>query len=382
MKQKLSFFIATPFLWLFSHTALADWALNMPVGVTESSREIYRLHMLIFWVCVVIAVVVFAAMIYSIIAFRRSKHPTPATFTHSTKAEIVWTLIPVVILVAMALPAADTMLRIEDSRNADLTVKVTGYQWKWHYDYIDDGFGFFSNLDADSNKVRQLDSKLDPNAVPDYLRNVDKPMIVPVNTKVRLLLTSADVLHAWWVPELGGKMDAIPGFVRDMWFKADTIGTYRGQCAELCGRDHGFMPVVVDVVSQDDYDLWVANNTAQSQQAQAQAAADADKVWTKDELMSKGESVYGTFCSACHQANGKGLPPTFPGLLGSPSLSGPMDDHIDVILNGRSGTAMAAFGGQLTDAEIAAVVTYERNAWGQDTGDITQPKDVAAKRDE
>jgi cytochrome c oxidase subunit 2 len=251
-----------------SAAALAAWEVNMPKGVTELSREIHGLHMLIFWICVVIAVAVFAAMIYSIVRFRRSQGAVAANFDHSTRAEIVWTIIPVAILVGMAIPAAATLVRIEDTRDSDLTVKVTGYQWMWHYDYMDQKVAFFSKLDRASDAARQLDSGIDPGTVPNYILEVDRPMVVPVGKKVRVLLTAADVIHAWWVPEFAMKKDAIPGFVNEMWFRADEPGIYRGQCTELCGRDHAFMPVVVEVKSQADYDSWL-----KAQQGAKQAAA-------------------------------------------------------------------------------------------------------------
>ncbi len=250
--------------------AFAAWELNMPVGVTELSRRIHALHMLIFWVCVVIALAVFGAMLYSIVKFRRSQGAVAATFDHSTRAEIVWTVIPIVILVAMAVPAAATLVRIEDTRNSELTVKVTGYQWRWHYEYLDQSVGFFSTLSRDSDAARQLDSGVDPATVPNYLLDVDKPLVVPVGKKVRVLLTAADVIHAWWVPAFGMKKDAIPGFVNELWFRADQPGIYRGQCAELCGRDHGFMPVVVDVRSQEDFDSWLKAQQEATKTAQAE----------------------------------------------------------------------------------------------------------------
>lgn len=249
-------------------SAFAAWELNMPVGVTELSREIHGLHMLIFWICVVIAVVVFGAMIYSIVKFRHSQGAVPAKFDHSTKAEIIWTIIPIAILVGMAIPAAATLVKIEDTTNSQLTVKVTGYQWKWHYEYLDQGVGFFSTLARQSDAARQLKSGVDPESVPNYLLDVDHPLVVPVGTKVRVLLTASDVIHAWWVPAFGMKKDAIPGFVNELWFRADQIGVYRGQCAELCGRDHGFMPVVVEVKSQEDYDSWLKSQQDGAKQAQ------------------------------------------------------------------------------------------------------------------
>ena len=237
--------------------ALAAWELNMPVGVTELSRDIHGLHMLIFWICVLIAVAVFGMMIYSLVKFRHSQGAVAANFDHSTKAEIVWTIIPILILVGMAIPAAETLIKIEDTRNSELSIKVTGYQWKWHYDYLDRNVNFFSTLKREHDFARQLHSGVDPNSVPNYLLEVDNPLVVPVNTKVRILLTSSDVIHAWWVPAFGMKKDALPGFVNELWFNAETPGTYRGQCAELCGRDHGFMPVVVEVLPKEQFEAWL-----------------------------------------------------------------------------------------------------------------------------
>jgi cytochrome c oxidase subunit 2 len=254
--------------------ALAAWELNMPVGVTELSREIHGLHMLILWVCVLIAIAVFSMMIYSIVKFRHSKGAVPANFDHSTKAEIIWTAIPVLILVAMAIPAAATLVKIEDTRDSDLTVKVTGYQWKWHYDYMGEGVSFFSTLARDSDEARQLGSGTDPKTVPNYLLEVDNPLVVPVGKKVRVLLTSNDVIHAWWVPAFGMKKDAVPGFVNEMWFRADEPGIYRGQCAELCGRDHGFMPVVVNVLPEEEYQSWLAQQKGGAPAADAAAESD------------------------------------------------------------------------------------------------------------
>jgi cytochrome c oxidase subunit II len=237
--------------------ALAAWELNMPVGVTELSRRIHALHMLILWVCVAIATAVFGVMIYSIVKFRRSQGAVASNFDHSTRAEILWTIIPVMILVGMAIPAAATLVRIEDTRNSDLTVKVTGYQWRWHYEYLDRNVAFFSSITREADAARQLDSGVDVGTVRNYLLDVDRPLVVPLGKKVRVLLTAGDVIHAWWVPAFGMKKDAIPGFVNELWFRAEQVGIYRGQCTELCGRDHAFMPIVVDVRSQEDFDSWL-----------------------------------------------------------------------------------------------------------------------------
>jgi cytochrome c oxidase subunit 2 len=243
--------------------AWSDLGLNMTPGVTAMSREIYGLHMLILWVCVVIAVGVYAAMIYAIVKFRKSKGAQPAKFTHSYTVEVIWTAIPAIILVVMAIPAARTLIKMEDTRGSQLTVKVTGFQWRWQYDYIDEGVRFFSTLKRDSNAARKKGSGIDPKTVENYLLDVDNPLVVPVNTKVRVLVTAADVIHSWWMPAFGVKKDGIPGFINEAWFQADTVGTYRGQCAELCGMDHGFMPIVVRVTSRDEYDNWLKTQRAQ-----------------------------------------------------------------------------------------------------------------------
>jgi cytochrome c oxidase subunit 2 len=274
--SKISKYAAAGIAACVPGAAFAAWDLNMRIGVTELSREIHGLHMLIFWICVLIAVAVFSAMIYSIVKFRHSQGAVPAKFNHSTKVEVIWTVIPIAILVGMAIPAAETLIKIEDTTNSELTVKVTGYQWKWHYDYLDQGVSFFSTLARDSDAARQLDSGIDPNSVENYLLDVDNRLVVPVDTKVRVLLTAADVLHAWWVPDFGMKKDAIPGFVNELWFRADSTGIYRGQCAELCGRDHGFMPVVVEVMSKEDYASWLASQKEDAQPAAAASPATND----------------------------------------------------------------------------------------------------------
>jgi cytochrome c oxidase subunit II len=257
--------------------AESGWGLlNMTQGVTEMSRRIYDLHMLIFWVCVIIAVVVFAAMIWSIIVYRKSQGAVAdTTIVHNTKVEIVWTAVPVIILIAMAVPAARTLVEIEDTTKTELTIKVTGFQWGWNYEYLDKGVAFFSRLDRKSDAARELGSGVDPNTVDHYLLNVDNPLVVPVGTKVRLLVTGADVIHSWWVPAFGVKKDGIPGFVNEAWFNidADKTGLYRGQCAELCGRDHGFMPIVVDARSKEGFEAWLKEKAAQQKEAAAPAPA-------------------------------------------------------------------------------------------------------------
>ena len=283
MKMVKRAFAAGVAMALGSSPAMAAWDLNLRVGVTELSREIYGLHMLILWICVAIAAAVFGVMIYSIATFRKSKGAVPATFEHNTKAEIIWTVIPVIILVAMAVPAARTLVKIEDTRGSELTIKVTGYQWKWQYEYVDHGVSFFSTLARTSDEARQLDSGIDPGSVANYLLEVDNPLVVPQGRKVRVLITANDVIHAWWVPDFGMKKDAIPGFINEMWFNADQPGIYRGQCAELCGRDHGFMPVVVEVKPQAEFDAWLAAQKAARQAAAAPPAHTAALAPTNDQ---------------------------------------------------------------------------------------------------
>jgi cytochrome c oxidase subunit 2 len=351
--------------------AAADYALNLTPGVTPISHEAHTLHMLILKVCFGIAFVVFGAMFISILKHRKSRGVTPAQFHESTTVEIVWTIVPFLILVGMAIPATKALVAMEDTGDADLSIKVTGYQWRWAYDYVDSGVSFISTL---ATPKEQIYNKADKDE--HYLLEVDKPLVVPVNKKVRLLITSNDVIHAWWVPKLGMKKDAIPGFINDMWFKIEQEGTYRGQCAELCGKDHGFMPIVVVAKNEADYQQWVAGQKGAAV-ADQQAA---QRTWGKDELMARGEKVFGATCAACHQASGEGIPGAFPALKGSAIATGPVADQLSLVMNGKAGTAMAAFAGQLSDTDIAAVVTYARNAWGNDTGDLVQPSDVMAAR--
>lgn len=356
--------------------SMADYRLNMTQGVTAISREIYDLHMLAFWMVTAIGILVFGLMIWSIIHHRRSRGVKAAQFHHSSKWEAVWTIIPILILLAFAAPSTRTLIMMEDSGEPQMTIKVTGYQWKWHYDYLDEGISFFSTLAPEHNDARQPGSGVDVSKIENYLLEVDNPVVVPINTKIRILLTANDVIHAWWVPALGWKRDAIPGFVNVNWTQLSEPGVYRGQCAELCGKDHGFMPIVVKAVTEEEYKTWVE----QTKQAQADAASGVDREWTMAELLERGETVYRTNCVGCHQANGQGLPPTFPALTGSPTATGPIEGHIDVVLHGRPGTTMQAFGLQLNPVDIAAVVTYERNALGNSVGDMAQPAQVQALR--
>lgn len=353
--------------------ALADYELNLHQGVTKISNDIYNIHMLVLWIVTIAGIGVFAVMIYSIINHRKSKGAQPASFHESTTVEVIWTVIPFVILVAIAVPATKTLLEMEDTSNPDMNIKVVGWQWKWEYDYMDEeGVHFFSNLDKASNDARQLGSGADVTKIENYLLEVDNPIVVPVNKKVRLLITANDVIHSWWVPKLGVKRDAIPGFVNESYFRAEKEGIYRGQCAELCGKDHGFMPIVVKVVSEADYKSWVSSK----QQAIAAASASDSKTFSKDDLMAQGKKVYDASCAACHGATGAGISGVFPAITASKIATGDKAAHIDIVVKGKAGTSMQAFGSQLSKADIAAVVTYERNALGNNTGDIVQPSEI------
>lgn len=355
------------FLWLISSAAQAAWTVNMSPGATEVSHSVFDLHMTIFWICVVIGVLVFGIMFWSMLMHRRSTGQQPAHFHENTRVEILWTVIPLLILIAMAVPATRTLIHIYDSSESELDIQVTGYQWKWHYKYLGQDVEFFSNLTTPREQINNQAEKGE-----NYLLEVDEPMVIPVGTKVRFLITSADVIHSWWVPALAVKKDAIPGFINDSWTRIDEPGIYRGQCTELCGKDHGFMPVVVEVKSKEDFAVWLAERKEQSLKMKELTS----KEWTLDELMVHGEKAYNTNCVACHQANGEGLPPMFPALKGSKIALGAVEAHMDIVINGKPGTAMAAFGKQLSEVDLAAIITYERNAWGNKVGDMVTPKDV------
>ncbi|EED36098.1 cytochrome-c oxidase, subunit II [Luminiphilus syltensis NOR5-1B] len=351
-------------------TAAQENQLNMARGVTELGSEIYDLHMLILWICVVIGLVVFGVMFYSIIFHRKSKGYKPANFHESTKVEIAWTVVPFLILIGMAVPATSTLLEVYNSDDAEIDILVTGYQWKWKYEYLDEdgeNISFFSNLSTPQSEIYNTQEKN-----PNYLLEVDEPVVIPVNTKVRFLLTANDVIHSWWMPELGVKKDAIPGFINEAWTIVPQEGVYRGQCTELCGAYHGFMPVVVHAVSQAEYDEWLSAKRADAEAQVAMASMDL----SLDDLMSKGESIYSGQCVACHGANGEGG--VGKPIAGSAIVLGDLTKHLGVTTKGVPGTAMQAFGSQLSDVDIAAVVTYQRNAFGNNTGDIVQPSDVVS----
>jgi cytochrome c oxidase subunit 2 len=375
IKIKKLFSLITTALLLSPGISLAEFKLNMTEGVTPISHDAHDLHMLVLWIVTIVGIAVFGVIIYSLINHRKSKGAVAAQFHESTTIEVIWTIIPLVVLVLIAIPATKTLLKIEDVSNPDVTIKVTGWQWKWQYEYLDEGISFFSNLDAKSNEARQRNSGIDVKTVEHYLLNVDKPIVVPVGKKVRILTTSNDVIHSWWVPALGMKRDAIPGYINEFWARIEEPGTYRGQCAELCGKDHGFMPIVVKAVSDSEYENWVK----QQKLAMAEAAAGSEKTWTKDDLMKRGEQVYNSTCAACHQPTGMGIPGVFPALANSKIATGPAEGHIDIVLHGKAGTAMQAFGQQLNDADLAAVITYERHSWGNEAS-VVQPADVKAAR--
>jgi len=359
--------MATPCL-ILSANALADWEVNMTQGVTDLSESIFDLHMTIFWICVIIGVVVFGVMFWSIFAHRKSKGVKPAQFHESTTIEVVWTIIPFFILIGMAIPATGTLVKMYDASEPDVDILITGYQWKWKYEYLNEEISFFSNLSTRQEEIYNLEEKGE-----NYLLEVDEPALIPVDKKVRFLVTAADVIHSWWVPALAVKRDAIPGMVNESWATANEVGTYRGQCAELCGKDHGFMPIVVKAVPEEEYQEWVV---AKQEFARKEFELN-NKEWTMAELMERGEGIYLKNCASCHQANGLGLPPAFPALKDSPVALGDITTHIDMIVNGVKGTAMQAFGEQLSEVDIAAVTTYERNAWGNNVGDMATPKMVA-----
>ena len=341
--------------------------LNMTRGVTEVSRQIYDLHMLIFWVCVVIGVVVFAVMFYSMLVHRKSKGYKAANFHESTSVEIAWTVIPALILIVMAVPATTALINLYDTSDSELDIKVTGYQWKWQYEYLGEDVQFMSELSTPNDEIYGIEPRGE-----FYLAQVDNPLVIPVDTKVRFLITAKDVIHSWWMTDFGVKKDAIPGFINETWARVEKTGVYRGYCAELCGQGHAFMPIVVNVVEKEEFAEWLA-----TQKAEAAALRElASQEFTMEDLMERGEAVYNRSCASCHMANGEGIPGVFPAMKGGPITTGELAGHLDIVVNGAPGTAMQAFGAQLSEVDIAAVITYERNAWGNNLGDVVQPVDV------
>jgi cytochrome c oxidase subunit 2 len=349
----------------------AEYQINFTAPATKIMEEIHWLHWFMIIICTVIFIGVFGVMFYSIIKHRKSKGAKPADFHESTTVEIIWTIIPLIIVIGMALPATKTVVAMKDTTNSDITIKTTGYQWKWGYDYIKgegEGISFLSTLSTSRESINNLAPKSNT-----YLMEVDNEMVVPVNRKIRIITTANDVIHAWTIPAFGLKQDAIPGFVRDAWFRAEKIGTYRGQCSELCGAQHAFMPIVVKVVSQDDYSKWVA----EKQKAMAAAADDPSKTYTLAEQMERGAKVYAANCAACHQANGKGAG-AFPALDGSKVVLGPKEAQYTILLNGKN--AMPKWGGVISDGNLASVMTYTRNSWSNKTGEVIQTQEFSTAR--
>ena len=348
----------------------ADWfALNMTRGITDISNEVFELHMLIFWICVAIGVLVFGVMFYSMYAHTRKKNPVPATFDDNHKLEIAWTIIPFLILIAMAIPASKTLIKMYDDTAGDINIQVTGYQWKWQYRYLEDDVSFFSNLATDWDEINNLVPKGE-----NYLQEVDEMVVIPTGKKVRFLITANDVIHSWWMPAFAIKQDAIPGFVNTAWTKVDVPGIYRGKCTELCGKNHGFMPIVVKVVEQDEYEEWVGIKKEEAQKL----AELTTKEWTAEELVSRGQSVYEVNCVACHQTNGQGIAGIFPALVGSDIVLNNKERNIEILMEGVQGAAMNSFS-YLSEVEIASVITYTRQSWGNDEkgdGEVVVPKDI------
>ncbi len=364
-KRSLALLFATS-LMLLSAIGFADeLQFNMTEGVTSVSKEVFGLHMLIFYICCIIGVLVFGAMFISMYLHRKSRGAKASHFHESITLELIWTVIPALILIGMAIPATTTLKKIYDTDDAEIDILVTGYQWKWKYEYLGQDVSFFSSLSTPAAQIHNEEEKGE-----HYLLEVDAPLVIPADTKVRFLVTAGDVIHSWWVPELAVKRDAIPGYTNAAWTYVEQEGVYRGQCAELCGKDHGFMPIEVHVVSKEKYAAWIAEKQA----AAAAVAEAAKKILTLDELMAEGEVVYEKYCAACHQSDGKGLPPTFPAIAGSPIAQGEMSEHLNRVINGGQG--MPPFGEQLTPVESAAVITFQRNAFGNNMGQLVQPIDV------
>ncbi len=352
-------------------SAFAGSLWDYPAAVTPIAHQQADLHLYIFWICVAIFIGVFGVMFYSLFKHRKSVGHEAVQFHENTTVEVVWTVIPFLILLFIAWPATKTILAMKDTSAPDMTIKVTGYQWKWNYDYIEQGFGYYSEL---STPLAQIQNQAPRDE--HYLLEVDNPLVVPVDTKVRLLVTAGDVIHAWYMPEFGVQQDAIPGFVRDTWFKVEKVGTYRGQCSKLCGKEHGFMPIVVEVKSKDDYAAWVSDQ----KKKMAAAADDPNKVWDQAELVARGEKVFNGNCAACHQSNGTGnAAAKIPALVGDAVVLGPEEGQILTVLNGRNG--MPAWKSVLSDTDIAAAITYTRNSWGNKAAQpLVQPAEVLADR--
>jgi cytochrome c oxidase subunit 2 len=344
---------------------------NIPYGVTADSHLAWQMHMLVLAVVTLIGALVFTVIAWSLVRHRRSQRPEAAKFSGSFWVEILWTVGPALILIAIAVPATRVLLIENTHPTPKVTVEVRGSQWKWHYSYVGLGIDFFSNLAAESR------GDVNPTSVAYYLRDVDHPLILPAQEDVRFLITSDDVIHSWWVPELGFKRDAIPGYINRVDIAIDQPGVYRGQCASLCGAGHAFMPIVVKALAPDQFQAWVKDQQATAAAQKAQSAAP----WTQAMAMAAGAKVYDSICAACHQPDGKGVPGAFPALDGSPVVNGPLAAHLKIVVHGSPrNPAMAAWGKQLDDRQIAGVITYERNSWGNHTGTLVTPEQVESAR--
>lgn len=345
--------------------------LNLTRGATDISRQVYDLHMLVFYICVAIGVVVFTAMFISIVLHRKSRGVKPAKFHDNVKVEIAWTVIPFLILIGMAVPATITLIKMDDTSESDLSVLITGSQWRWHYSYLDYDVEYLSNMATPREQIYGRLPKTE-----NYLLEVDRPLVIPTGKKVRFLITSDDVIHSWWVPEFAVKKDANPGYINEAWTRVDEPGIFRGQCAELCGRDHAFMPIVVIAKEPAEFEAWIQGEEQRLAERRAEEERLLSMEMDKDELMRIGQQVHLSQCAACHQPNGQGIPGVFPAVAGSDVALNDRARHIEVIVNGVAGSAMQSFRNNLSMSEIAAVVTYQRNAWGNDTGDVVQAADI------
>ena len=361
-------------VWGVPHAAFAS-KFDMRPGVTELSQRMQDLHHLSLWICIIVGIIVFGAMFYTMFAHRRSKNPTPATCSHSTLVEVIWTTIPVLILVGMAIPATNALIDQEDNSNSDLTVLITASQWKWHYEYLDSGISYYSNISTPAEQIENLEPKGE-----HYLLEVDNPLVLPTDKKVRFLVTADDVIHSWWVPDIAVKQDAIPGFINEAWSRIPVTGLFRGQCAEFCGLDHGYMPIVVEVRPEAEFDTWIQDQIVAAALAGETAVADRAKTWSMAELMPLGEAAFLKHCATCHERDGLGQGTKYPALSGSAIATGDIVAHLERVMNGLADTEMQAWAPQLSDLDIAAVITYERNSWDNNTGDIIQPITVYEAR--
>ena len=366
--------LMTLLLWGVPQISLAS-RFDMRPGVTDLSVRIQQIHHMALWVCIIVGIIVFGAMFYSMFAHRQSRNPTPASFSDSTLVEFIWTLIPILILVGLAIPATNALREIEDNENSDMTVLITASQWKWHYQYLDSGISYYSNIATPQEQIDNLEPKDE-----HYLLDVDNVLVLPTNKKIRFLTTADDVIHSWWLPDIAVKQDAIPGFINEAWARIPVAGIYRGQCAELCGIGHAYMPIVAEVRPEEEFDAWVEEQRIAAELAGEAAVAARAKTWAMNELLSIGQDVFFKHCATCHERDGMGQGSKYPALNGSAIATGPIEDHLMRVMNGKTNTEMQAWAPQLSDLEIAAVITYERNSWSNISGDTIQPITVYEAR--